>query len=223
MKKISVTTTKLKLTKLSRAQATSLLAIICLNISAVSAAAEKPELSISLAADKKIYRRKDEVVFTETIKNTSNNTVQIIDDQCGYGSDMKVMRASNHSECTRLECSAGHTLKPGLRPGSRKFLKTNESFTRKFSAYITEDLNLAFQNHGTAGFTGFSAGAVKAKNLPEKFFGCGQVFGFDKPGEYQISTTYSNNGDWSTGSTHPAMPLWQGSAHSNTIDIEVAN
>lgn len=188
-----------------------------------AAAAEKSDLSITLSADKKIYHRRDEVVFTETIKNVSNDMVQIIDDQCGYGSDMKVVRASNQSECTRLDCSAGHTLKPGLRPGIRKFLKANESFTRKFSAYITDDLHLAFQNHGAAGFTGFSAGADKAKNLPEKYFGCGQVFGLDKAGQYQITVTYSNNGDWSTGSAHPTMPLWQGIAHSNTIQIEVAN
>jgi len=224
-KKILVKTepaVRLEFAIVSRARAAFLMASISLNLSSV-VAAEKPELSINLSADKKMYHRKEEVIFTETIKNVSNNTAQIIDDQCGYGSDMKVVRASDHSECSRLDCSAGHTLKPGLRPGVRKFLATNESFTRKFTAYITDDLHLAFQNHGTAGFTGYSAGATRAKNLPEKFFGCGQVFDLAKPGQYQITATYSNNGDWSTGSAHPATPLWQGSAHSNTIELEVAH
>ncbi|MBS1956948.1 MAG: hypothetical protein JST89_22355 [Cyanobacteria bacterium SZAS-4] len=221
--KILVTaTTKLLRTVSGQSKFSCLLAIVCLNLSSVSAS-EKPDLSISLSTNKTIYHKGDEVVFTETIKNISKNTVQLIDDQCGYGSDMKVMRVSDHSQCSRIECSAGHTLKPGLRPGVRKFLTANESFTRKFSAYITDDLHLAFQNHGTTGFTGFSAGATKAKNLPEKYFGCGQVFDLGKVGHYQVTATYSNSGDWSTGSIHPPMPLWQGSAHSNTADVQVAD
>jgi len=212
-----------KITKQSLAQVAYLIASVCLCSSPASAATEKLELQITIATGKKVYHPKDEILFTESIKNISNQTAQIIDDRCGYGSDLKVVRLSDHSECDRLPCSAGHTLKPGLRPGVRQYLKPNQSFTRKFSAYITKDLQLAFQNHGAAGLTGFSAGATNTKNLPEKYFGCGQVFGLRKAGKYQITATYSNTGDWSTGEMHPATPLWQGKAQSNPIEIEVAN
>ncbi|MBI2810015.1 MAG: hypothetical protein HYX67_04200 [Candidatus Melainabacteria bacterium] len=203
--------------------ASILLAVLYLNLSTAATASEKPELQITIVTDKKLYHRKDEVTFTEAIKNTSNKVAQIIDDRCGYGSDLRVTRLSDHSECARLPCSAGHTLKPGLRPGVRQFLKPGQGFTRKFKAFITDDLHLAFQNHGAAGFTGFSADATKDKNLPDFYFGCGQVFGLDKTGNYQITASYSCSGDWSTGEMHPAMPLWQGSAKSSPIEIEVAN
>lgn len=223
-KKISVVTTKLKLSPLLAS-----FVIVCLSgLAQIATANAKPDLQksdieITFTTDKKTYHRKDEVEFTEKIKNISGNTVQIIDDRCDYGSDLKVLRLADHIGCTRLPSSAGHTLKPGLRPGVRQYLKPNQSFTRQFSAYITDDLHLAFQRHGAAGFTGFSAGATKPKDLPAKYFGCGQVYGLDKPGKYQITASYSNNGDWSTGEMHPAMPLWQGKVQSSPIEIEIAN
>jgi hypothetical protein len=183
--------------------------------------AAKPELEIVLRTNKQVYRPKEEVLFSETFKNLGSNDIQIIDDRCYYGSDIKVLRSSDRHRCQNLPCSAGHTLKPGSRPGLRQYLKPQQSFTRKFSAYITPDWHIVFQNHGGTAFTGYSAEAANTTKLPEKYFGCGQVFELQEPGKYELSISYSCKGDWSTGELHPAMPLWQGDAHAAPIDIQV--
>ncbi len=182
------------------------------------------ELKLTLTTDKPVYQRKSEVVFTETFQNQSNKVIQIIDDRCGYGADIAVVRMSDTNLCPSVAATATHNLKPGLRPGARQFLKPGQSFKRKFSAFITNDWQMAFQNHGSAGFTGFSPGAANVKNLPPKFFGCGRIYGLEKPGKYELSAVYMNNGDWSTGDdVMPAMPLWRGRVYSQPIVIEIQN
>jgi hypothetical protein len=179
------------------------------------------ELKITLSTDKPVYKPNTEVFFTETFQNDSSRIIQIIDDKCGYGADITIERMSDRHVCAPVEGGATHTLKPGLRPGTRQYLKPGESFKRKFSAFITKDFLLAFQNHGSAGFTGFSGEATNVKNLPPKFFGCGAIYGLEKPGKYRLSTAYLNNGEWSTGEIKPSMPLWQGRVQSRPIMIEI--
>jgi hypothetical protein len=183
----------------------------------------KNQLEINLRTDQPIYYPKSEIEFIETFTNIGNERIQIIDDECGYGSDLKVSNKANNAECRRLPCSAGHTLKPGLRPGVRRFINPKQSFVRKFSAYITTDKRLVFQKHGEAGFTGFSKSASKASDLPSKYFGCGQIFALDQSwgSRYEFIATYSNTGDWSTGEARPKEPLWQGHAESPPIFIDI--
>ena len=185
-------------------------------------AADVPEqLSATLKTDKWIYRPHDEITFTETLRNCGNETIQIYDDTCYYGADMKFKRVSDGKDNWERSSSCSHTVKPGLRPSRRVFLKSREKLTRTFSAYVTDDFRVAFQNHGSSAFTGFSSGKVETPGLPQKYIGCGHIFNLEKPGLYEVSCDYINDTQWSNGEIPPKQPAWIGRAKSNEVPLEL--
>lgn len=191
-----------------------------LSVAAGIAAEAAEDLQLQLKTDKANYAPGDQIVFTETFKNTSQKTIQIIDDRCGYGNDVQLTKAGvkcEHATTGRL----GHTLKPGLRPGKRTFLKAGESFNRSFKAYVTKDYAIAFQGHGSAGFTGFSAGADNVRKLPPEFFGCGAIYEAKGPGKIESTISYRVESEWSTGEALPPEPLWKGVATSPPVTFNL--
>lgn len=182
---------------------------------------KSPQVQIRLATDKSVYKPHDEIVFVEVIKNEGHDTIHVYDDTCFYGADMKFKSMSDGNETWELTSSASHTVKPGLRPSKRIFLAPGQVLSRMFSAYVTDDYRIAFQNHGGSAFTGFSPGIKEKPNLPDKYIGCGHIFNLGKPGLYKASIEYRNDSQWSNGDVQPKQPAWIGHVHSNEVLLEL--
>ena len=159
--------------------------------------------------------------------------------------DVEIKRLSDGKKTWSMSTSRVHTVKPGLRPGKKIILEPGAQTDRKFSAFVTSDCSLAFQNHEAFEAidlnhkqpeerlpTGSerknkSAGnvlqTVNGQELPAKYIGCGEIFQLEQPGHYNIAVRYQNNSEWSTGEpiskTNP--PAWIGQVMSDPISVEL--
>lgn len=217
---------KLEMTKITPRLLSSFLMFCLLSLvtfSQLFAKESLDQIKVTLSTDKPTYKPHDDIIFTEVIKNNSKESIHLFDDTCFYGSDVRFKRVADGNEKWEMDSSSSHTVKPGMRPSHRVLLHPEYKLTRTFSAYVTDKYQIAFQNHGNSGFTGFSSGEIRIKGLPEKYIGCGYVFNLGKPGAYRVTVSYSNNEQWSNGGIgeQPKQPAWIGKATSNEVSLEL--
>ncbi len=183
------------------------------------------DLSIIFKTDKRQYRPHEEIHFFETLKNASTKPMHLFDDTCYSGSDIEITREPDGKKQWEISSSRTHTVKPGMRPSRRVLLQPGETFTREFSAFVTDDYKLAFQDSVGSAFTGFVSGAQSGVGLPSKYVGCGRIFDLGKPGTYKLAAKYLNHGHWSNGGIgpQPSIPEWEGEARSNEVSVTLSS
>jgi hypothetical protein len=190
-------------------------------------------LRISLATDKAIYARGDEIHFEVVFFNAGQAPFRILLNTFDWSSGIACTDAMGEP-CAQSSgfCKILFKLKPGAYLGKTRLLKPNEKVAVQVDALLDGKYQMIFgEMSGRKGPCDYQA-LKREENLPadfpDKYISVGKIWPLLKPGKYRFAyvyeTTEADTKWWSfSGARTPEEAsvdlLWIGKAASNPIEL----